>query len=92
MSNIVQMEPDLYRRVVAALPEGPVRGEVVALTEDDWCDDDGDRYCSNHDQTIAYWVTNFGPEGKVITGSISQSATAFPVCPGAWRYNPGLDQ
>lgn len=56
----------------------------------DSCMDDGEYgECSTHEDTIEYWVDNFGPEGKVI--SLGRRApdgvdTCFPVCPGAQEY------
>ena len=65
--------------------------ELASVIEDDWCEDDGDGYCGNHDAWIVYTVDNFGPNGKVLKpGTFTDDDVAFPVCSSSNRYDPDL--
>jgi hypothetical protein len=91
----VEIDADLYNDLVSLIGEVAVaerredfaamETRLIAVLLDDWCEDDGDGYCGNHDDRIEYWVDNFGPEGVVLTQGPYPPAVdvCFPVCPGA---------
>lgn len=93
----VTIDGRLYDKLLATLAShecadcAGVSAELASVVTDDWCEDDGDGYCGNHDAWIAYTVDNFGPTGKVLKpGTFTDDDIAFPVCSSSNRYDAAL--
>ena len=93
----VTIDGRLYDKLLAALASHECEDcakatvELVSVIKDDWCEDDGDGYCGNHDAWIAYHVDNFGPDGKVLKpGTFTDDDIAFAVCSSSNLYDSAL--